>query len=365
LVIDHNIATGSGRLAVDATDLLMSPTPISGKPGLDIVTLIPSLRGVASDMVGVVNATTDIAWERDRPIMSGARIETKGLDFGTLLGPITGLAGEIVLDDLLSVRSAGTQTIKIGSLNTGGIPVLDGTIKFALPGDSTLRLEDASWPFAEGKLSVRPATWAFRDGDQRFAIDVEDVDLAKLLRLTEVPNLEIDGKVSGVFPIVVRNGNVEIVGGRLRAREGGGVIRYTGPGASPPPPPKGFIARTRERLFGKPRPTGADLAVEALRALEYKILEITVDGRLSGELLMGVILEGANQQVLSGQPFKFNIKMNVPVGQLLENVNRFNNMGNSPEVLTELDRILREDAAQKAKTASPPPTNPAPPPPAP
>jgi hypothetical protein len=363
LVVDHNIASGGGRLALDATDLLMSPAPIDGRPGLDIADLIPPLRGVLTDMKGVINATTDIAWERNQPLVSGARIETKALDFGTLLGPVTALSGEVTLDDLLLVRSAGTQKLKIGSLNTGGIPVLDGTVLFALPGDNTLRLDDASWPFAEGKLSVRPATWAFRDGDQSFAIDVEDVDLAKLLRLTDVPNLEIDGKVSGVFPIEVRNGNVEIVGGRLRAREGGGMIRYTGPGAAPPPPPKGFWGRTRERIFGKPAPKGADLAIEALRALEYKILEITVNGRLSGELLMGVILEGANQQVLSGQPFKFNIKMNLPVGQLLDSLNSLPQAGQSAEVLAEIDRVLREDAAERARTMpSTPPPQPPPPP---
>jgi hypothetical protein len=360
ITLSHDIGSGSGNLDVDANDLLMSPAPIRGRPGLDIVTLIPPLRGVVSDMVGVANISANIAWSRNAPIVSRAKIDTKGLDFGTMLGPITALTGEVNLDDLLAVRTPGNQTIKVGLFDPG-LPIENGTVLFALAGNNTLRLEDASWPFAEGKLSVRPATWAFRDGDQSFSIDVEDVDLAKLLRLTEVPNLEIDGKVSGVFPIEVSNGNVEIVGGRLRAREGGGVIRYTGPNASPPPPPPGFFGRVRQRLFGKPAPAGADLAIEALRALEYKILEITVDGRITGELQMGVVLEGANQQVLSGQPFKFNIKMNVPVGQLLDNLNRLNNAGSSPEVLKEIDRVMREGASTTAVPNPPPPlTNPVP-----
>jgi hypothetical protein len=58
------------------------------------------------------------------------------------------------------------------------------------------------------------------------------------------------------------------------------------------------------------------------------------------------VLEGSNKQVLSGQPFKFTIKMNVPIGQLLDNLNRFNNMGSSPEVLAEIDRVMREDGAK-------------------
>jgi Dicarboxylate transport len=353
IMLSHDIAVGSGNLDVAAQDLLFSPKPLGGKPGLDVVTLIPPLRGVVSDMVGVANASANIAWSRNAPLTSRAHIETKGLSFLTEPGPVSGLAGDIHLDDIFLVRTAGPQTIKVGLFDPG-LPIENGTVQFLLPGNQTLQLNDASWPFAEGKLSVRPATWTFRDGDQSFAIDVDDVDLAKLLRLTDVPNLEIDGKVSGVFPIEVRNGIIEIVGGRLKAREGGGVIRYTGPNSSPPPPPPGFMARVRQRFFGKPPPVGADLAIEALRALEYKILEITVDGRITGELQMGIILEGANQQVLSGQPFKFNIKMNVPIGQLVSNLNRLNNAGTNPEMLAEIDRVLREEAEKDAAKPAPP-----------
>lgn len=354
LVLSHDISMGAGRVNVTATDVLLSPTPIRGREGLDIVNLVPPLRGVVLDMVGVVDGRAEVVWRSDAPVASSASVSTKGLDFETLLGPVSALAGTISFEDLLKVQTAGRQTLTIAELNTGGIPILDGTINFALPGDNSLRLEDARWPFADGTLSVRPATWQFRDGDQNFAIDVENVDLAKLLRLTDVPNLEIDGRVSGVFPIEVRNGDVEIVGGRLRARDGGGMIRYTGPNPSPPPPPLGFIARTRERLFGKAPPKGADLAIEALRALEYKILEITVDGRITGELKLGVILQGANQQVLAGQPFKFNVRMNVPIGQLLDNINRFNNMGNSPEVLQELDRAMQQTPTNPPSPLPPP-----------
>jgi Dicarboxylate transport len=367
ITLGHDIALGSGSLDVQAIDLRFSPNVVAGRQGLELAALLPPLRGVVTDMEGRVDATANFNWTRDASIRSSATIETTDLDFLIELGPVSGVSGAIKFDDLLNARTAGPQTVKVGLLNTGGIPIENGTVQFELPGNNTLKLEDASWPFAEGKLSVRPATWAFRDGDQTFAIDVEDVDLAKLLRLTDVPNLEIDGKVSGVFPIEVRNGNIEIVGGRLKAREGGGVIRYTGPNPSPPPPPPGFIERVRQRLFGKPPLTGADLAIAALRALEYKILEITVDGRISGDLKVGVILEGANQQVLSGLPFKFNVKINVPVGQLLDNLNRIQNINNivpGADMLQELDREMRERAKDESTTQSkvPPSVPPTPPP---
>ncbi len=366
VTLSHDIETGTGALALAGSNLNLAPTTGQYGPGLDIVQLIPPLRGVVSDMVGIANVSADFAWARNLPLRSNANIETKGLNFNTILGPVTAFAGDVRLDDVPLVRTLGQQTITIGLFDPG-LPIANGNVQFSLPGNNSLRLESASWPFADGQLSVRPATWAFRDGDQAFAIDVESVDLAKLLRLTDVPNLEIDGKVSGVFPIKVVNGSVEIVGGRLKAREGGGVIRYTGPNVSPPPPPPSFFGRFRQRLFGKPAPTGANLAIEALRALEYKILEITVDGRITGELQIGVILEGANQQVLSGQPFKFNIKTKIPIGQLLDNLDNLNNIGSNAEVITEIDRLLREetpkvDPASPPALAAPPPVAPPTPP---
>jgi hypothetical protein len=87
ITLSHDIASGAGNLDVNATDLLMSPVPVRERPGLDVVTLIPPLRGVVSDMVGVANVTANMAWLRNSPIVSRAKIDTKGLDFSTMLGP--------------------------------------------------------------------------------------------------------------------------------------------------------------------------------------------------------------------------------------------------------------------------------------
>jgi hypothetical protein len=290
-----------------------------------------------------------MAWGPNQATVSDAKLSTANLDFRTMLGQVTNLTGDFALDDLLTVRSAGQQGFTVAQFDPG-LPIQDVNVVFALPGNNTLQLTDASWPFAEGKLSVRPASWTFRDGDQSFAIDVKDVDLAKFLGLTKIPNLQVDGKVSGVFPIEVRNGSVEIVGGRLQARDGGGKIRYTGPvpGSDPKTPPKKLP--WYQNWFAPKQLTPAEIADQALRGIEYEIDVITVDGRITGDLTLGVVLVGANPQVLSGVPIKLNVKAILPVGQLTDMINRFLETAYTADMLKELDKL---DRSQNGKVFSP------------
>jgi hypothetical protein len=68
---------------------------------------------------------------------------------------------------------------------------------------------------------------------------------------------------------------------------------------------------------------------------------ITVDGRITGDLTLGVVLVGANPQVLSGVPIKLNVKATLPVGQLTDMANRFLETAYSSDMLKELDKLDR------------------------
>ena len=370
-ILNHNAETGLGRLDALAETISFGQLPkdSSGtfkqwnRP-LDADDIVPALQGVILDVVGDVSGTASMAWGPNQATVSDAKLSTANLDFLTLLGQVTNLTGDFSLDDLLTVRSAGQQGFTVAQFDPG-LPIEDVNVVFALPGDNTLQLTDASWPFADGKLSVRPASWTFRDGDQSFAVDVEDVDLARFLGLTKIPNLQIDGRVSGVFPIEARNGSVEIVGGRLQARDGGGKIRYTGPipGSDPTKPPKKLP--WYQRWFAPKQPTPAEIAAQALAGIEYEIDVITVDGRITGDLTLGVVLVGANPQVLSGVPIKLNVKATLPVGQMTDMATRFFESATNADMLKELDKLdrsrngqgiiptLEEDAAAEALKSKP------------
>ena len=365
-ILNHNTQTGLGRLDAISQTIRLGQAPISRtgrtqdqpvstvRP-LDVDDMIPALQGVILDAVGDVTGSASMAWSPGQTTTSQATVSTDTLDFATLLGQVVGVSGSFNLDDVWQVRSSGPQRFSVRQFDPG-LPIRDMNIEFSLPGTNNLDLIDASWPFGDGKMSVRPASWTFRDGDQSFYVDVESVDLAELLRLTNIPDLKIDAKVSGVFPIEVRNGSVEIVGGRLTAPPGGGKIRYSGPGStdlSAANAKKLPWYRKLIRIQPLNPPSKPALLAEGI---EYDILQINVDGRITGDLTIAIVLQGANAQVLSGVPVKLTVKAKLPLGQITDMANQFIETATNANMIKELDKL---DRAQNGKGFLPEPSVPA------
>jgi hypothetical protein len=364
-ILNHNTQSGLGRLDAISETIRLGQAPISRtgrtqnqtlsavRP-LDVDDIIPALQGVVLDAVGDVTGSASMAWAPGQTTVSQAKVSTDTLDFATLLGQVMGVAGSFSLDDLWEVRSAGPQRFSVRQFDPG-LPIRDMNIEFSLPGSNSLELIDASWPFGDGKMSVRPASWTFRDGDQSFYVDVESVDLAELLRLTNIPNLKIDAKVSGVFPVEVRNGSVEIVGGRLTAPPGGGKIRYSGPGSAALSEASAKKLPWYRKLIRIQPLTPPSKPALPSEGIEYDILQISVDGRITGDLTIAIVLQGANAQVLSGVPIKLTVKAKLPLGQISDMANQFFETATNVNMLKELDKL---DRSQNGKGFLPNPNSP-------
>lgn len=315
--LQHNINNGIGNIAFEAVELEFVPYR---RNGLQPEYIVPALKGIVTDGDGKINGNANFSWAPNQPIQSNGVFSTEKFDFLSPLGPASNISGTVALVDLLKIKSAEKQEIKVGLFHPG-VPIQNGVVGISFPGDDSIQLEDASWPFAGGTLRLRPENWPFSVSDKDLTIDVEDIDVAQFLRLTELKNFEIDGRMSGFLPIQVRDNEVSIVGGVLRAKEEGGTFRYTGPNVSNPKPQKTTIAKLKERIYGKQPPQGIELAIEALRDLKYKVLEIRVDGRLTGNIKIFVLLEGKNKDVLDGHPFLFRISIDLPLMQALDSLN--------------------------------------------
>ncbi len=325
----HNLNRGIGAVNIKADKLKFTSERLNGKKiGLELVDLIPPLTGIINESNGIVDASANISWSADK-LSSSAIISTDDFDFNAGAGPVEDISGTIKISDILKLKTDGIQKLKVGSFNPG-VPIENGEVGFTLDGDNAINLVSAEWPFAEGVLSLVPSKIYFDNTDKELAVKVDRINITQLLRLTKVPNLEIEGIMSGILPIKIQENSIIISGGHLLS-DGEGVVRYIGPElTAKQEKSKGFKA-LKERLFGKPPPPIAELAVEALRNLKYRILELNIDGRLTGEMVFKVLLEGANQSVLSGQPFKFNIKASMPIGDM---VNTFKNLSNPNQFQT-------------------------------
>jgi hypothetical protein len=315
--INHELSTGEGSADINATALKFYPYNNSEKkPKFGIEDLAPMLRGILVDTSGIVNGDARFEWGGGKALKSSASINTDGLDFNTMPAQFYGVAGNLVFDDLLTLKTASHQEIRVKEFNPG-IPLENGVLTFSLDGDNSINVIGAEWPLADGKLRLNPAKIDLSQSDKFLTIAADNIDIAKLLLLTKVPNLEVEGRMSGILPVRVVDNDVEIVAGKLIADENGGILRYVGPdvsGKQPETPSK--IEKIKEKFTGKPAPQGAELAVQALRNLHYKVLAMEINGRITGDMSFKLTIEGNNPDLLAGAGFRFNVGLNAPIGGL-------------------------------------------------
>ncbi len=305
--IGHELASGAGEATLAVPGIVFD-----GRLQPEALTRVAF--GVIADVRGRVAGEGRIAWSPEGVTSTGA-FATEGIDLAAAFGPVTGLKGRIVFDDLLALRSAPGQVATVATMNPG-IPVENGVVRFrTLPG-SRVAVEGGRWPFAGGTLLLAPTTLDFsRPVDRRLTFSVEGIRADQFLQQFDFDNLSATGVFDGALPMVFDERGGRIEGGRLQVREGGGTLAYVG-------------AISQEKLG-----TWGDFAFQALKALRYRRLGIVMNGPLAGEMVTDVRFEGVSQGVgtksnfvirrLQRLPLVFNIRIKAPFRGLIDSARGF------------------------------------------
>jgi hypothetical protein len=132
-------------------------------------------------------------------------------------------------------------------------------------------------------------------------VQLEGIDLARLLALYG-ERISGTGVLDGTLPVTVAEGALSIRDGRVAARPPGGVIR---------------LAPELTHATGQP---GLDFALAALADFTYTQLAADVDYAPSGDLVLGMALQGRNPAVEGGRPIHYNLNVTENVPQLLESL---------------------------------------------
>ncbi|KQN20631.1 hypothetical protein ASE86_15410 [Sphingomonas sp. Leaf33] len=306
VAIVHDLASGAG-----SADLTV-PGIAFGK-AFQPNELTPLTFGVIADVVGSVSGAGRIVWSPEG-VTSTGRFGTRGMDLAAAFGPVTGITGEIVFTDLLGLVSAPDQVATIGTVNPG-IAVENGTVRYRLTGNNRVQVAGGEWPFAGGKLTLDPTLLDF-DGnrERRMTFRVVGADAATFLQQFDFDNLNATGTFDGVLPMVFDESGGRIVDGKLAARAGGSIA---------------YIGTITEKDVG----IWGNMAFQALRALDYRSLNITLSGPLSGEMVTAIRFAGVSQgkgtktnfiiRRLAKLPFVFNITIRAPFRQLLDSVRSY------------------------------------------
>ena len=312
---------GQGRAKIIIPKIIFDPR------GLQPQQLVPVLRGKLAEVSGEASAEFDFVFGGGQPVQSSGWADLKGLDVGTLVGPLSGVNAKLVFTSIFPLKTEGVQTATLSGFDPG-FPLKNGTIKFAIvPGG--IKIIEAVWPIENisgtaGKIYLSPTDWRFADVENRVEVNVENVGLGTMLANIGKDKFSATGQVFGTLPARINGVDVLIENGVL-AVEDGGVIRYK--------------SATTDATAARNK--NAEYAFKALENFHYKQLEARIDGPIDGDMALKIVFDGQNQDVLGGQTFQFNTLV---LGEL---ANIARNLTSSFSNEENLSRIME---IQKSKT---------------
>ena len=299
--IQHDLGSGIGR-----ADLTMDELQLDKQLQPD--TLSRLLLGVVANAEGKVRGTGRIDWTPEVTSSSG-RFTTDSLDFAAAFGPVKGVSGTVEFSDLLGLVTVPDQHLNIAAINPG-IEVEGGELRFELRPGNVLAVLGARWPFLDGTLTLEPTQMRLGVAEtRRYTLRIAGLDAAKFVERMEMGNISATGTFDGVIPLVFDENGGRLEGGQLVSRPPGGNVSYVG------------------ALSYKDLSAMANFAFDALKSLDYRRMQIDLNGPIEGEVVTRVSFDGIAQGAgarrnfltrrIARLPIKFNVNLRAPFFKLV------------------------------------------------
>jgi hypothetical protein len=264
------------------------------KGGLQPGRLSPWLGDRVKNVEGELGLRGSVAWT-PAGLTSAATLALTDLGFDTDAATVSGLTGTIFFDSLNPPDTAADQRLTAKSV-TAGVPLEDVEIVFDIDspeGTPIVHLSRAGGSLAEGEIFVRDAELSAGAETNRLTIQARGISMARLVGLLEVEGLRADGTLAGDIPLRLGPEGLQIDKGELGAVDKGRIQIEFG--------------AAQESLASQGQ--SVNLMVRALEDFRYDILSLTLTRPASGDLALGITMQGSNPDVLDGYPFKFNINL--------------------------------------------------------
>jgi hypothetical protein len=280
--IAHQGRTGAGGVTLDASGLAFTPE------GLQPTMVTPLLDGlVQSPVSGSVDFTGRFDWTEDTELTSSGALTTRGLNFDSPVGAVTGLRGDIAFLSLTPLVTAPDQHLNIERIDAFA-PMTDLEVDFGLAADS-VTISGAEVVVGEGVIRILPFALPLTPNTPWSGVLVlEHVQLGDLVAGTGLRDkVMLDAVVDGSLPFQVdADGDVTIADGAL--------------GAIQP----GRLSIPREALSGVEAGGGSDevppnvvqdLAYQAMENLSFTTLSANVNSARQGRLAVVFHIIGEHQ----------------------------------------------------------------------
>ncbi len=300
----HHMNTASGETVLALENLTFSPV------GLQPNRISPALKGIVNAADGKLDGAVRLSWAPSE-FVSTAELSLDNISFAGPTQAVTrthGVSGTVQLTDLFPVTTNGFQTINVASVDMDALQLGAGDITFELPGDETLGISNAAFPWFGGQLVVADATAGF-SGEALIPLKARDVDLEQVFEFFDVEGLSGEGILSGDLPLIFEGGRARIENGLIQS-QGPGVIRYVGQAAE------------QASAAGE----NAKVAFDFLRDLRFSEMEVSINGALDGEIRFGMRFEGVGDVTVRNRnvkdvPVLYRINLSVENIDLIRQAN--------------------------------------------
>lgn len=223
----------------------------------------------------------------------------------------------ITLDNwqfLMAMRPGSEGNYQINS-QVGGDTLNTGVEMTDLLARADVTLaHDFSWASADirelhtrllgGRIYIPAVMYDSRKEINSFGIAIDQLQLASLAQLEPSAELEADGLLDGVLPIVLTQQGPSIPGGNLFARAPGGTIRY----------------QTDASEALKQSDPSVALAMQLLENFHFKELSSGVRYQPDGSLNLSLKFEGNNPDFFNGQATHLNVNLEYNLLDLLSSL---------------------------------------------
>jgi len=212
----------------------------------------------------------------------------------------TALSG--TLHDGVNFLSDGFRPFSLANIDLG-LPVETITFQYGIDTRETqLEVQDIEARLFGGRVHSTGLIFDWSAASNSVTIDVERIDISRLLSLAAYESVKATGFVSGTIPITLTGTTPSVDAGRLRVEAPGGAINYS---------PEDGVNSGNAAL---------DLVNQALSNYQYTLMETEVEYLPTGELELGVKLQGRNPDLNNGQRINLNLNISDNIPTLLRSL---------------------------------------------
>ncbi len=266
----------------------------------------PGLDGLGGKIVASASAD----WKGN-----GARVTSRMLSSGVTgeWNEIPFSLGKVQISGELypRVRSLGENQIQVTSVGKK-VPFENASIRLSWKAATSVAIAEGRAQFAGGTLRLEPFAWAISRGRAASRVFLENAELSLLAPLVFGENAQGSGKLSGVIPWSLENGDLEIDNGVIR-NEQPGRLSYRDQSTVHLKEKIEFLDEFNDLLAQGQQM----LVLKALHDFHFSLLRLTLNRKRDTNMWVGLELKGYNPNLAKGQPFEISLPITGQIEPLI------------------------------------------------